>query len=219
MIRVMAQTLYLKQMELGPMQNYVYLVGDTQTREALVVDPAWEVKKVLDVAAQDGFKIKGALVTHTHFDHVNGLQELLQATDGVVHIHKNEAEFLKGMKCNLKKIEGGDKIQVGGVEITFLHTPGHTPGSQCFLVNGKVLISGDTLFINACGRCDLPGGDAEQMYHSLNRLAELDESVVLYPGHNYADDPQSTIGQEKKLNPYLQETNLKGFLRTRMGGG
>ena len=212
----MQHSLYLKQMEVGPMQNFVYLIGDSNTKEALVVDPAWDVEAILKTAEREGFKVKGALITHTHFDHVNGLEDLLQKTDGTVYIHKNEAEFLKGMKGNIKKIEGGDQFKIGQVEIAFLHTPGHTPGSQCFLV-GNHLISGDTLFINACGRCDLPGGNAEQMYESLNRLAKLDESTVLYPGHNYADEPTSTIGNEKKFNPYLQKTNLEHFLKYRMG--
>ena len=198
------------------MQNFVYFVGDQDTREVLVVDPAWDVDAILKKAADEGYKIKGALITHTHFDHVNGLEDLLKKTDGAVYINKNEAEFLKGMKGNIKKIEGGDKLKIGQAEITFLHTPGHTPGSQCFLVEQN-LISGDTLFINACGRCDLPGGDPEEMYRSLTQLASLDESTILYPGHNYAEEPTSTIGNEKRFNPYLQTTNLNDFLKYRMG--
>lgn len=198
------------------MQNYVYLVGDPNTREALVVDPAWDVDAVLKKANDEGYQVKGALITHTHFDHVNGLEDLLKKTDGTVYINKNEAEFLKGMKGNIRKTEGGDKIKIGNTEITLLHTPGHTPGSQCFLIDGN-LISGDTLFINACGRCDLPGGNAEQMYQSLKTLSELDERTILYPGHNYADEPTSTIGAEKKYNPYLQTANLNDFLKYRMG--
>ncbi len=203
-------------MEVGPMENFVYLVGDSETKEALVVDPAWDVDSILKTAAEDGYRVKGALITHTHFDHVNGLDELLKKTDGAVYIHKNEAEFLKGVKSNVKKISGGDKIKIGDVEITFLHTPGHTPGSQCFLV-GNHLISGDTLFINACGRCDLPGGSAAAMYESLKRLSELDDSTILYPGHNYADEPTSTIGKEKHGNPYMKKMNLDHFLQFRMG--
>ncbi|MBI1978299.1 MAG: MBL fold metallo-hydrolase [Candidatus Omnitrophica bacterium] len=198
------------------MQNFVYLVGDQNAQEALVVDPAWEVEAVLKAAREGGFRVKGALITHTHFDHCNGLEALLRQTDGTVYIHKDEAEFLKGMKGNIRKVEGGDKIKVGQVEIAFIHTPGHTPGSQCFLI-GNNLISGDTLFINACGRCDLPGGDAEEMYHSLSRLADLDEHTILYPGHNYADEPTSTIGNEKQFNPYLRTANLEDFLKYRMG--
>jgi len=213
----MAQNLYLKQMEVGPMQNFVYLVGDRDTKEALMVDPAWNVKAVLDQATQDGFEVKGALISHTHFDHVNGLEDLLQATDGKVYVHKSEAGFLKGMKRNLRPVSEGEKVHIGQVEISLLHTPGHTPGSQCFLVQDKNLISGDTLFINACGRCDLPGGDAGQMYRSLNRLASLDESVVLHPGHNYSNEPTSTVGAEKRANPYLKFSSLEDFLRFRMG--
>ena len=212
----MDSPLYLKQMEIGPMENFVYLVGDRQTREVFVVDPAWDVDLILDTAQKEDLTVRGALVTHTHFDHVNGLESLLQKTDGIVYIHTNEASFLKGMKENIKKISGSEKLKIGNVEITFLHTPGHTPGSQCFLVNDN-LISGDTLFINACGRCDLPGGNAEEMYHSLKQLSELDESTTLFPGHNYADEPTSTIGNEKKSNPYMQSANLQDFLKFRMG--
>lgn len=209
--------LYLKQIEVGPMQNYVYLVGDREKRECVMVDPAWEVDRVLKEAQKDEMKVTGALVTHAHFDHVNGLDDFLKRAKGKIHCHKDEAEFLKKWRSDLKPMSDGDKLTVGGVEITFLHTPGHTPGSQCFLVNDQ-LVSGDTLFIQACGRCDLPGGDAEQMYYSLKRLASLDEKVVLYPGHNYSDETTSTIGQERRTNPYLQSANLQDFLSFRMRG-
>jgi len=212
----MPSPFYLKQMEVGPMQNFVYLIGDRVKHEALVVDPAWNVPAVLKAAEDEGFQVKGALITHTHFDHVNGLEELLNQTDGTVYIHKNEAQYLKGMKGNIKKMDGGEKIKIGDVEINFLHTPGHTPGSQCFLI-GNNLVSGDTLFINACGRCDLPGGNAEEMYQSLTKLAGLDENTILYPGHNYADEPTSTIKNEKRFNPYMQLTTLDDFLTYRMG--
>ena len=106
--------------------------------------------------------------------------------------------------------------RVGDFEITFLHTPGHTPGSQCFLIENRV-VSGDTLFINACGRCDLPGGDATQMYESLQRLSKLDQGAILLPGHNYGATTTSTIGQETAQNPYYQVDSLEDFLTRRMG--
>lgn len=207
--------LYLKQLEVGPMQNFVYLIGDRQKRECVMVDPAWEVTRVLEVAKKDEMNVTAALVTHAHFDHVNGLDDFLKQVKGKIYCQPDEAEFLKSWRSDLKPVASGEKLTVGEIEITFLHTPGHTPGSQCFLVQDK-LVSGDTLFIQACGRCDLPGGDPEQMYYSLKRLAELDEKTILYPGHNYSDEPASTIGQERRWNPYLQSPNLQDFLTFRM---
>ncbi len=208
--------LYLKQIEVGPMQNYIYLVGDREKRVCVMIDPAWEVARVLKEAEKDEMQVASALVTHAHFDHVNGLDDFLKKVRGKVYCHRNETEFLKTWGSDLKPVDSGEKLSIGDIDITFLHTPGHTPGSQCFLVEDN-LVSGDTLFIQACGRCDLPGGDAEQMYHSLKRLSELDEKVVLYPGHNYSDNPTSTIGQEKRWNPYLQTKSLQDFLKFRMG--
>ncbi len=208
--------LYLRQLEVGPMENFVYLIGDASARECVMVDPAWEVDRVLGVAEQDGMKVTGGLITHTHFDHCNGVEELLQKTKSKIYVHKTEAPFLKGMTSDIEKVDSGYKLSVGDLEVTFLHTPGHTPGSQCFLVQGR-LVSGDTLFINACGRCDLPGGDASQMYESLERLAKLDDRTILLPGHNYAERPTSTLADEKKYNPYYQAHSLKDFLHVRMG--
>ncbi len=208
--------LYLKQLEVGPMQNFVYLIGDREKKECVMVDPAWDVDAVLKEAQKDGMQVTGGLITHTHFDHCNGAEELIGKAGCKIYVHKSEAGFLKGMKSELHPVEGGDKLKVGGLTIEFLHTPGHTPGSQCFLVQGN-LVSGDTLFIDACGRCDLPGGDAEQMYESLTRLSKLGDKTILLPGHNYADDPTSTIGREKSHNPYYRCGNLKEFLSLRMG--
>lgn len=195
------------------MQNYVYFIGDKETKEVAVIDPGWEPQTILKAAEKEGFRITHIFVTHTHFDHVNALQEVLNKTDAKVCVHKQEAPFLKFAGANIQPIAGGDKIKIGSVEIQFLHTPGHTPGSQCFLVEGN-LVSGDTLFINACGRTDLPGGDAEQLYHSLHDcLGKLPGETVLYPGHNYAERPVSTLTDEKKQNPFMKAQTLDQFLR------
>ncbi len=211
-----ASSLYLRQLEVGPMENFVYLIGDALAKVCVMVDPAWDVYQVLRTAEQDGMKVIGGLITHTHFDHCNGVEELLEKTKSKIYVHKNEASFLKGMTSDIEKVDSGYKLSVGDLEITFLHTPGHTPGSQCFLAESR-LVSGDTLFINACGRCDLPGGDPAQMYESLVRLAKLDDRTILLPGHNYAQRPTSTLADEKKNNPYYQASSLKDFLHVRMG--
>lgn len=210
--------IFFKQIEVGLMQNFVYLVGSPRTREAMVVDPAWEVDRILEEAEKEEIKIVGALITHTHFDHVNGMEDLLEALPNTkIYVHKAEAGFLPKESANIVSVSGGEKIPVGDLEIQLIHTPGHTPGSQCFLVNNN-LVSGDTLFIGACGRTDLPGGDPEEMYRSLTqRLAALPDATLLFPGHNYGG-PSSTIGDEKRKNPFMRFSLVGDFIRT-MGGG
>ncbi|HXU88067.1 MAG TPA: MBL fold metallo-hydrolase [Methylomirabilota bacterium] len=221
--------LYLKQLELGPMQNFVYLIGDEQARECVVVDPAWDIDTILETARRDDMRITGALVTHTHQDHVGGslaswgmpgripgVEELLGKVKAKVYVHKAEREFLPGFGSDLMKVDNHDTLVIGRLTLTFLHTPGHTPGSQCFLVDGR-LVSGDTLFINSCGRTDLPGSDPSEMYYSLTqRLGALPDDTVLFPGHNYGG-ASSTIGQEKRRNPTMRFPSLGDFLRA-MGG-
>ena len=204
--------LYLKQLELGLLQNFIYLIGSLETRECAVVDPGWDVKKILDTAAQDEMRITKVLVTHTHFDHINGVEEIVKATDAEVFVHKKEISQLPVSAGSVTEVEGGHEIPLGAVTLSLLHTPGHTPGSVCFRVADK-LVAGDTLFIGGCGRCDLPGGDPELMYKSLSRLKMLDEQLQLYPGHNYAPEPSSSIGKEKARNPFLCAPDLEAFLR------
>jgi len=214
--------LYFKQVEIGPMQNFVYLVGSKETRKLAVVDAAWDIGEILRIAAEDEMEITHSFVTHTHPDHVGGqfsgihiegVTELLEKVKAKVVIHKAEAEFLKMLSpSDLIKVESGDEIDVGGIQIKLIHTPGHTPGSQCFLVDNR-LVSGDTLFIGSCGRVDLPGSNAEEMYLSLTqRLMNLPDETILFPGHNYADKSTSTIGEQKTTNPYLQFHALRDFL-------
>ncbi|HUF43095.1 MAG TPA: MBL fold metallo-hydrolase [Verrucomicrobiae bacterium] len=218
----MDNRLYFKQLEIGPMQNYVYLIGSLETRKVAVIDAAWEIDEILRLAAQEDMEITHALVTHTHPDHVgggfagmaiDGVTELLERCKAKVVVHKAEAEFIKGVSpSDLIKTDHGDSINVGGIEIDLMHTPGHTPGSQCFLVDNRI-VSGDTLFIDACGRVDFPGGDAEQMYYSLTqKLMALPDETILFPGHNYAPKPHATLGEQKSTNPYLRFASLKQFL-------
>jgi hydroxyacylglutathione hydrolase len=227
---VSENAIYLKQMEVGPMQNFVYLVGDPVARQCVVVDPAWDIDAIVDTALADDMALIGAVVTHTHQDHVGGsleswgmpgripgVEELLERVRAKVYVHKAEREFLRGFGSDLVKVDNHDTLPIGRLTLTFLHTPGHTPGSQCFLVDDR-LISGDTLFIGSCGRTDLPGSDPKEMYYSLTqRLGALPDDTVLLPGHNYGG-PRSTIGREKRQNPFMQFASLRDFLGL-MGGG
>lgn len=221
----MQNSLYFKQVQLGPMANYVYLVGDAHTRKVAVVDPAWDIDKLLKIAAEDDVEITHALVTHYHPDHVGGsifgyniagLADLLARQAVRVVVNKHEAGGLRQVtgvsESDLLKVEGGDTLTIGETEIRFLHTPGHTPGSQCFLV-GDHLVSGDTLFIGGCGRVDLPGGDAGDLYDSLNNvLMKLPDDTLLYPGHAYSEQAWSQMGKEKRTNQYLRIPSREAWL-------
>lgn len=213
------------------MANFVYAVGDAEKRHCVLVDPAWDVDGLLALLDADGMRLVGVLATHYHPDHVGGsmfgfhvegLQRLLEKRPVPVHVHRAEADGVRTVTqvsaTDLVRHDGGDILRVGDVDIRLLHTPGHTPGSQCFLVENR-LVAGDTLFVQGCGRVDLPGGDSAEMYRTLTqRLATLADDVVLFPGHHYADRPSSTLGDERRDNFYLRVGSLEDWLRL-MGSG
>ncbi len=221
---------YFRQMAVGEMANFAYLVGSRSAREAFVVDPAWNVDALLDAAEADGVQVVGALVTHYHQDHIGGslfghaiegLGRLLERRPVPIHVHEKEAEGVRRVTgvsaSDLVSHAGGDLLEVGPVRVRLLHTPGHTPGSQCFLVEERDqpghLVSGDTLFLGSCGRVDLPGSDPEAMYRSLTgTLKQLPDETLLYPGHLYATEPHSTMGEQKRRNPFLRVATLEQFL-------
>lgn len=218
--------LSIKQIEIGPMQNYVYVIADTDTRKALVVDPAWDVKGLVDELDKDGLELVGALVTHYHPDHIGGdfaghhiegLEELLALRPCPIHIHKAEAPYVQKQlgltPADYVAVDGETTVDVGRIPVRLLHTPGHTPGSQCFLVGGH-LVSGDTLFIGSCGRVDLPGSNPTDLYYSLTqKLKRLPDETVLLPGHNYSPQRTSTMEREKQTNPFLRFESVEDYLR------
>jgi len=195
------------------MQNFVYLIADRAAGECVVVDPAWDIQGIADRAAEGGLRLTGALVTHYHPDHVGGsifglsiegLAQLMSIAPCPVHVHKLEADGVRAVtglsEGDLVRHDANDKVKVGGLEVELLHTPGHTPGSQCFRV-GSALVSGDTLFLRGCGRVDLPGGDAAEMERTLTqRLSTLPDDLVLFPGHAYGGE-SAPLGEVKKTNP------------------
>jgi len=190
-------------MELGPMENFVYLIHDHASDTAAIVDPAWEVDKMLNFADSNDIKITDILLTHSHNDHINGLQQTLNHTDAKVHLLIPEAKFWGENLDQPALHHGGDQIKLGESEINILHTPGHTPGSACYHV-GDDLIAGDTLFVFGCGRCDLAG-------------AELAASTVLHPGLFYApQSPTSTLESQCSGNPFLHFDEPADFVKYRM---
>jgi glyoxylase-like metal-dependent hydrolase (beta-lactamase superfamily II) len=206
------------------MVNFAYLIGDRRTGEAVVVDPAYRISDLLTIAGVDGMRIVGALVTHHHPDHVGGsfmglalegVGELLAQHPVPVHVHRAEADSVRRITGasagDLVVHDSGDVVDVGAVPISLLHTPGHTPGSQCFMVDG-CLIAGDTLFLEGCGRTDLPGSDAGAMFDSLSRLASLPDDTVVYPGHRYSPASMATMQAVKEINYVLAPTTREQWL-------
>ncbi len=204
-------------MELGPMENFVYLIHDHASNRGALVDPAWDVEQMLDFAAAQGIHISDILLTHSHHDHVNGVATVLDRHDAEVHLLKAEADFWGARLTKPHLHHGGDRIQLGETQIEVMHTPGHTPGSACYHT-GEHLLAGDTLFVFGCGRCDLKGGDPEQMYATLRQIRErLPTDTVLLPGHNYCPDhPTTTLADQYTGNPFLHMTNAADFVRYRM---
>jgi len=207
------------------MVNFSYLIGDRHTGDALIVDPAYGVGDLLDRAAADGMRVSGVLATHHHPDHVGGsmmgmsiegLVELLDRVSVPVHAHRDEASLIAKVtgldSRDVVSHHGGDTVSVGGIDVQLLHTPGHTPGSQCFLVDG-MLIAGDTLFLEGCGRTDLPGSDSEAMYESLQRLAGLPDSTVVYPGHRYSVPSTATLQAVKEINMVFKPGTKQAWLQ------
>jgi glyoxylase-like metal-dependent hydrolase (beta-lactamase superfamily II) len=195
------------------MVNFAYLIGDRETGEAVVVDPAYNVKDLLDIVAADGMRLTGVLGTHFHPDHLGGqmggwslegISSLLELASVPVHVQRDELPWVErttGVGAgDLVGHDSGDVIGVGDVSIKMIHTPGHTPGSQCFLVDGR-LVAGDTLFLEGCGRTDLPGADPLAMYESIHtRLARVPDEAILFPGHRYSADPSASMGDTRQWN-------------------
>lgn len=206
------------------MVNFAYLLGDRESGECVVVDPAYAVDQLVAIAESDDMKIVGALASHYHADHIGGsmmgysiegITRLLEHHNVPIHVNEHEVQWITkttGVDSdNLQSHSSGDVITVGELEIVLVHTPGHTPGSQCFLVNG-CLVSGDTLFLDGCGRTDLPGSDVGQMYDSLTRLATLPDDTIVLPGHRYSEPPAARLSDVKQFNYVFKPKTKEAWL-------
>lgn len=202
------------QIPVGQMANFTYIIADEDSGEAAVIDPSWDLDNVFHVLKKNGWRAKYVINTHTHFDHVLGNDQVVAVTGAKIVQHKNS---------HLEKhiaVSDGDIIEIGSLRLRVLHTPGHSKDSICLILDGQLVFTGDTLFVGNCGRTDLPGSDPAEMYHSLlDMLAQLDDTLIVYPGHNYGSSPTSTIGREKKTNYVLQPRSKQEFLEFMSGGG
>jgi glyoxylase-like metal-dependent hydrolase (beta-lactamase superfamily II) len=187
--------------------NFSYVLADEGTGEAAVVDSSYNANEIARILKSKNFRLEYIINTHGHSDHTSGNDELRSAFAAKTVAHK-----LSKTRPDVP-VDDGDVILVGAIRISVIHTPGHTPDSICLLIDHKILLTGDTLFVGECGRTDMPGGDPRKLYDSLfNKLLKLDDHVVVYPGHDYGPKPYSAIGEERKHNYVLQPRSLEEFI-------
>jgi glyoxylase-like metal-dependent hydrolase (beta-lactamase superfamily II) len=194
------------QIQVGNMQNFSYIVEDEDTSEAIIIDPSWDLIELEMIIKKNNLKIKYIVNTHHHFDHTLGNDSMAESTKAPIIQHEH-SELKHDIVVN-----DGDFIEFGNSKLKVFHTPGHSKDSICLVGDGKIF-SGDTLFVGNCGRIDLPGGSAKELYHSLfDVLYSLDDNLVLYSGHNYGNAETSSIGQEKITNPVMQKRTEQQFV-------
>jgi glyoxylase-like metal-dependent hydrolase (beta-lactamase superfamily II) len=196
------------QIPVGQMANFTYIIADERKGEAAIIDPSWDLEKIFDALKRNKWKARYVINTHSHFDHILGNEQVAEIT-GADIVQHNNSQLVKQIS-----VSEGNIVKVGDIPIRILHTPGHSPDSICLIVDGHFVFTGDTLFVGNCGRVDLPGSNPKEMYTSLlQKMAKLDESLIVYPGHDYGPRPTSTIGEEKMSNYVLRPRSMKEFLQ------
>jgi glyoxylase-like metal-dependent hydrolase (beta-lactamase superfamily II) len=196
------------QIPVGQMANFTYILADENSRESAVIDPSWDLEKIFAILNKNGWKVKYIINTHTHFDHILGNEQVAAVTGAKIIQHRESTE-----KYDLP-VEDGQIIEVGKIVIQVVHTPGHSKDSISLVVDNELVLTGDTLFVGNCGRVDLPGSDASELYHSLfEKIATLQESLTVYPGHDYGWKKTSTVGEEKRTNYVLKPRSKEEFVR------
>lgn len=199
---------YLEQLPVGSYRNFCYIAGDKNTGEAVVFDPGWEIEKIIGLLESRSASLKLIINTHAHFDHIQGNQELQSLTGAKVAMHTS-SKAKKDISIN-----DGDIVKVGkSIILRFIHTPGHSPESMCVIINNKGLLTGDTLFIGECGRVDLPGGSAEELYESFQKIKTLDRDLIVFPGHDYGPKQATTLGEQITTNYTLADRSCEDFVR------
>jgi glyoxylase-like metal-dependent hydrolase (beta-lactamase superfamily II) len=202
-----------KQITVGKMANYCYIFADSETKEGFVVDPAFDAEKILRIIKENGLNITRIVLTHHHYDHINATDSIKARTGATVVCHAETEKLAKG-EINIDQLinDGDEFCYSPEFSVKIMHTPGHAPGSICLIVANKWLVTGDTLFIGDCGRADLPGGDPEILFNSLQKFKALPENLIVCPGHNYGPEPTRKLAIEKTNNPTLTATSIKEFL-------
>jgi hydroxyacylglutathione hydrolase len=198
----------IEQFLVGEMDNFTYLIIDEKNKKSIIVDPSWNLDNIFDYLEKN--KLVNTLIinTHSHFDHVLGNDQVVKMTGAKIIQHK-ASQLKKDIE-----VDDGESIKFGDVQIKVIHTPGHCADSICLIIDDKIILTGDTLFVGSCGRIDLPGSDPEEMYYTTyNKLVNLDENLIVYPGHHYGSTKTSILKDEKKSNFVFKFHNREEFLR------
>jgi hydroxyacylglutathione hydrolase len=198
----------IRQIKLGLIDNFCYLIGDEATLEGAVIDPSANAPRIIEEVGKLDLIVKYVINTHGHADHTGCNDALKDATGASIVAHK----LAKG--AHDVSVDDGSVLKLGGIELKFIHTPGHTPDGVCVLAGAKALFTGDTLFVGECGRTDLPGSSAEALWHTFfEKLAKLPDDVMVLPGHDYGAKPFSTLGEEKKTNYTMKPRSVEEFVK------
>lgn len=202
-------------LKLGTMDNFIHIIAETDSGEAMIVDPAWEPETLLQFIDKHGYTLTGLLLTHSHSDHISAFANIVKKSDVPIYITKTEFRLGLARIKNPYHIKDGDTISLGNTVINVIATPGHTVGSVCYYAD-KHLVVGDTLFIDGCGRCNFYESDVNKMWDSLQRLKQLPDNTLIYCGHDYGQKPLDTLGNQKHTNPYLLIEDKAFFIDFRM---
>lgn len=212
----------IHQLQLGRHDNFVYVLADANTGDAVVIDPAWDVPAIEALLTEKGYRLAAVWLTHGHADHTNGVSALLAGKSVPIYLSRHMPSGWRpcaesGPELTIIEFDDNETLYVGEQAFSVLHTPGHSPDGSCFL-HGNQLIAGDTLFIDGCGRCDLPDSDVNAMFDSIhNRLMLLPDETVIYPGHDYGEQPVDTLANQKQTNRFMRAANRAAFVQERMG--
>ena len=204
----MSDKVMVKQVMVGAMANYAYIIKDMDTGKGVIIDPGWDTGRLISICKGNNIDVQAVLATHSHFDHINDAYTIVREFDADFYIHSSEVGQVKEIdRKKIITVEDGSEIKIGSLVIKVMHTPGHSPGSVCYILDNNVF-TGDTLFIDAIGRTDLEGGDVHQMFESLGKIRKLSNNMMLYPGHEYGPKPFATVEEQKRTNPYLKAGEL-----------